>query len=137
MSELDSPYGYALRRRDACLSDEVDCGRTWRPFHACCPHGTICPSQSSTSICCQSPSDCSALLQGHPHCGNSSANLYFANNYFCCAQDAWGFEWNNNGFVGCVNNVSELVSGTKQLAVVSQGSSISRMCVCSSYGRTW
>lgn len=126
MSQLDSPYGYALRRSDTCLSNEVDCGQTWAPFHACCPHGTICPPQSSSSsICCPAPADCGALLQGHPHCGNITANLYFADNYFCCADGEWGFEL-NNGYVGCVSNVSELGSGTKQLAIVSEGSSLFR-----------
>lgn len=126
----ESPYGYALRRNGFCLTDETDCGPTWGGYHACCPYSTTCPSDSATSVCCHYESDCTSLIVGHPHCGDKAANLYWANNYFCCSNGTDAFS-QKDGWVGCTDDLSEVGSGMKQLPIVSSASASTSSMSCS------
>lgn len=117
---LDSPYGFAIRRNNSCLSSELDCGTTWAPFHACCPSGTFCPT-SYNSECCPSNADCGQLLLNNPQCGNTTANLYNWQGYFCCPPDTTGFGL-QNGWVGCTNDLTSLGANATLLAIITVGS---------------
>lgn len=132
MSSRDGefPYGYALRRSGSCLSNETDCGPTWGGYHACCPYSTVCPSDAATSVCCHYESDCTSLIVGDPHCGDQTANLYWANNYFCCSNGTYAFS-RQNGWVGCIDDMSEVGSDMKQLVIVSSASASTFSMFCS------
>ncbi|KAJ5533114.1 hypothetical protein N7494_009666 [Penicillium frequentans] len=120
MSSSDN-IGYSIRNNGTCASTEVDCGQTWHPYHACCPAGTFCPSGQSNVICCDSNANCLDYFKDDPHCANSTANLYKANGYFCCAEGLSAFEL-KTGFVGCTDDISALGAGASLLAISSSGS---------------
>ncbi|GAT23539.1 similar to An11g07840 [Aspergillus luchuensis] len=124
MSDLESPYGYALRRNGSCYDTENDCGQTWAPYHACCPKGTVCTHNSSDN-CCRSEADCGNILAEDPHCGNTTGVLYLENNYFCCADGTAAFAWIDKGWVGCADSVSLLGSQYSLLSPVSTTQSTS------------
>ncbi|KAJ5655908.1 hypothetical protein N7507_007858 [Penicillium longicatenatum] len=124
MSSSSDNIGYSIRNNGSCASTEVECGQTWSPFHACCPSGTYCPSGQSNVICCDSDADCLDYFKDDPHCANSTANMYKANGYFCCAAGLSAFEL-ENGFVGCTDDISVLGTGTKLLTITSSGSTSS------------
>ncbi|PLB38329.1 uncharacterized protein BDW47DRAFT_117347 [Aspergillus candidus] len=122
---LDSPYGFALRRSGGCLDDEVDCGETWKPFHTCCPGRTFCPPNQKNVKCCPSNADCLQLIEGDPHCGNGTANMYDAkvddeHGYFCCDPAEKGF-MRPNSFVGCTADIGDLGASTSLMSIVSKG----------------
>lgn len=124
MSDLEPPYGYALRRNGSCYDTENDCGQTWAPYHACCPKGTVCTHNSSDN-CCRSEADCGNILAEDPHCGNTTGVLYLENNYFCCADGTAAFAWIDKGWVGCADSVSLLGSQYSLLSPVSTTQSTS------------
>ncbi|KAJ5551633.1 hypothetical protein N7535_000422 [Penicillium sp. DV-2018c] len=116
---LESPYGLSVRRNGSCLNTEQDCGGTWPPFRACCPLGTHCPAGQKNVKCCPSKADCSELLD-NKHCGNSTANVYKANDFFCCAEGEKAFQ-RPDGFVGCTDDISALGSTMSLLAIKYHG----------------
>lgn len=116
---LHSPYGLSVRRNGSCLHTETDCGSTWSSFHACCPHGTFCPSGQDNVKCCPSDADCSKSIE-NTHCANSTANVYKANLYFCCADGSSAF-MQKNGYVGCTEDVSELDGSSTLLSIRYHG----------------
>ncbi|KAJ5937950.1 hypothetical protein N7454_004292 [Penicillium verhagenii] len=116
--------GYSSRSNGTCGSTEVECGQTWAPYHACCPSGTYCPSGQSNVICCDSNANCLDYFKDDPKCANSTANLYKANGYFCCAEGLSAFEL-SNGYVGCTDDISLLGNSVTLLHVSSVGSTSS------------
>ncbi|PYI10320.1 hypothetical protein BO78DRAFT_306611 [Aspergillus sclerotiicarbonarius CBS 121057] len=114
-NDLAPPFGYPVRRNGSCYDTENDCGTTWGPFHECCPKGATC----APGNCCHSAAACGNILKLEPHCGNTSAVLYYENDYFCCANGTDAFAWVSDGFVGCTNNVATLGSEFSLLSPVS------------------
>ncbi|PWY80249.1 hypothetical protein BO94DRAFT_567519 [Aspergillus sclerotioniger CBS 115572] len=114
-NDLAPPFGYPLRRNGSCYDTENDCGTTWGPYHECCPKGATC----APGNCCHSAAACGNILKLDPHCGNTSAVLYYENDYFCCANGTDAFAWVSDGFVGCTNNVATLGSEFSLLSPVS------------------
>lgn len=55
-------------------------------------------------------------------CANGTLDLYFAVDFFCCDQDAKGFEVNSNGFVGCAPLDVVLPQGQTALSIIVSGS---------------
>ncbi|KAJ6164744.1 hypothetical protein N7470_003416 [Penicillium chermesinum] len=60
----------------------------------------------------------------NPHCGDDTALLYFANNYFCCANGTTAYE-NEQGYVGCTTDVNAVLSNSdlttlKSISTASQ-----------------
>jgi len=45
-----STSGFALRNNGSCQANEVDCGVTKAPYHACCPADSFCPSQYNVDV---------------------------------------------------------------------------------------
>ncbi|KAJ5514963.1 hypothetical protein N7463_004515 [Penicillium fimorum] len=120
MSDMSkSPYGLSVRRNGSCLSTEIDCGQTWKPFHACCPAGTKCPAGQDNVKCCEFDADCSELID-NTHCANSTANVYKANGWFCCADGESAFK-QENGYVGCTDDPSTLDSHLSLLKIQYYG----------------
>lgn len=126
-SELDSPYGYPLRRNSSsCLSSEQDCGMTWGIWRRCCPHGTSCADD-----CCPSEADCQQRIKANPHCANDTADLYSATDakgspaggYFCCVPGNVGFQRQSDSWVGCADSVDLLNSSYSLASLVKAASS--------------
>ncbi|GFG09720.1 hypothetical protein IFM61392_06029 [Aspergillus lentulus] len=65
-------------------------------------------------------------------CANSTLDLYFAVDFFCCDQDAKGFEVNSNGFVGCAPLDVVLPQGQTALSIIVSGSVASSSLTISS-----
>lgn len=110
-----------MRSNGSCASTQKDCGPTWSPYHACCPLGTKCPGNQDNVICCESDADCSNYFKDSPRCADSTANLYHANGYFCCAAGLAAFEL-PNGRVGCTDDIGDLGRSTSLLGITSTGS---------------
>ncbi|PYH49177.1 uncharacterized protein BP01DRAFT_370709 [Aspergillus saccharolyticus JOP 1030-1] len=82
--------GFASRRNNSCLADEVSCVHTWGTWYACCPSGSSCPGAKVSvpnNVCCASWTDCTAQIENPP--------------YFCCEGDAQGFGFRKETWVGC------------------------------------
>lgn len=97
--------GYAIRRNNSCLSDEVGCGRTWETWHACCPSGSKCPGKEysiQNNVCCPTWTDCTSEIKPAT-CANSSWNMYDYDGYFCCTEDESGFRLKGTDWVGCLS----------------------------------
>ncbi|CAL8585113.1 hypothetical protein XPA_010691 [Xanthoria parietina] len=116
---LPDPSGFAARRTGSCPPNEVDCGRTVDPFHACCPALAFCPRQRNIN-CCPSPANCTATLLQNPTCANRTWNLHETKGYFCCAPGTIGYSAPRTDSVGCADP-GPLPSGALALAVVSAG----------------
>ncbi|KAH2483932.1 hypothetical protein KXV28_003937 [Aspergillus fumigatus] len=111
------PEGYASRRNVSCNTDvELDCGKTWGAFHACCPLDTYCPPNPSSTKCWKTPTE-----PQEKRCANSTWNLYYASDFFCCDQKLRAFKWASNGFVGCADPSYALDDELVQLSVVASG----------------
>ncbi|KAF7166984.1 hypothetical protein CNMCM5623_000472 [Aspergillus felis] len=111
------PEGYASRRNVSCNTDfELDCGKTWGAFHACCPLDTYCPPNQSSTKCWKTPT-----VPQEKRCANSTWNLYYASDFFCCDQGLKAFKWVSSGFVGCADPTYALDDGLVQLSVVASG----------------
>ncbi|KAJ5097683.1 hypothetical protein N7456_008404 [Penicillium angulare] len=121
MAEYSDNIGYSMRSNGSCASTQKDCGPTWSPYHACCPLGTKCPGNQDNVICCESDADCSNYFKDSPRCADSTANLYHANGYFCCAAGLAAFEL-PNGRVGCTDDIGDLGRSTSLLGITSTGS---------------
>ncbi|KAI2827752.1 hypothetical protein CBS147343_2226 [Aspergillus niger] len=120
-NDLAPPFGYPVRRNGTCYDTENDCGSTWGPYRECCPKGATC----APGNCCHSAAACGNILKLDPHCGNTSAILYYENDYFCCSRGTDAFARVSNGFVGCTDDVSTLGSEFSLLSPVSTTSSSS------------
>ncbi|OJJ76034.1 hypothetical protein ASPBRDRAFT_144456 [Aspergillus brasiliensis CBS 101740] len=118
-NDLSPPFGYPVRRNGTCYDTENDCGSTWGPYRECCPKGATC----APGNCCHSAAACGNILKLDPHCGNTSAILYYEKDYFCCSDGTDAFARVSNGFVGCTNDVSTLGSEFSLLSPVSTTSS--------------
>lgn len=118
-NDLAPPFGYPVRRNGTCYDTENDCGSTWGPYRECCPKGATC----APGNCCHSAAACGNILKLDPHCGNTSAILYYENDYFCCSRGTDAFARVSNGFVGCTDDVSTLGSEFSLLSPVSTTSS--------------
>ncbi|KAI4227291.1 MAG: hypothetical protein LQ349_006731 [Xanthoria aureola] len=116
---LPDPSGFAARRNGSCSPNEVDCGRTVDPFHACCPALAFCPRQRNIN-CCPSPANCTATLLQNPTCANSTWSLYDNHGYFCCPPGTIGYNASRTFSDGCADP-GPLPSGARALAVVSAG----------------
>ncbi|RAL17428.1 uncharacterized protein BO97DRAFT_333425 [Aspergillus homomorphus CBS 101889] len=96
--------GFASRRNNTCLEDEVSCGHTWGTQYACCPSGSYCPGSKVSipnNVCCPSWTDCTAQIDDPPVCADSSWGLYNYSGYFCCEGDTQGFGVKGETWVGC------------------------------------
>ncbi|PYI02919.1 hypothetical protein BO78DRAFT_210568 [Aspergillus sclerotiicarbonarius CBS 121057] len=117
--------GYAIRRNNSCLSDEVGCGKTWDDWHACCPHGSYCPGSRiavANNVCCPSWTDCTADIDP-PACANSTWNMYNYTGYFCCTGDETGFMFKGTDWVGCLDPDSPGNASYSALKVISSATS--------------
>ncbi|KAI1204069.1 uncharacterized protein F4807DRAFT_449062 [Annulohypoxylon truncatum] len=111
--------GWAIRRNGSCLlTQEVDCGMTVAPFHACCPSSTECPTQYSIA-CCQSGNNCTEAIVESPRCANSSWIMYDNEGYFCCDPGYVGY--NLNFTDGCSRSDTSIPDDALPLAQVDQG----------------
>lgn len=128
-----APSGFAIRRNDTCLLNEVDCGQTVAPWRACCPAGASCPSQYNPN-CCPSSLNCTQSLLRNPNCANASWTLYDNAGFFCCAPGAIGYASLFSNSDGCADPGSS-PENIRLLSVVSAGQSkIQRSCPC--HGKT-
>ncbi|PWY67886.1 hypothetical protein BO70DRAFT_400462 [Aspergillus heteromorphus CBS 117.55] len=96
--------GFAIRRNNSCLSDEVSCGSTWETWHACCPSGSYCPGSKISipnNVCCPSWTDCTSEIEDPPVCADNSWGLYNYTGYFCCPSSDDGFMVKDTVWVGC------------------------------------
>ncbi|TPR04840.1 Protein kinase domain family protein [Aspergillus niger] len=116
--------GYAIRRNNSCLSDEVGCGRTWETWHACCPSGSKCPGKEysiQNNVCCPTWTDCTSEIKPAV-CANSTWNMYDYDGYFCCTQDESGFRLKGTDWVGCLSPDSPGNASYSALRLISSGS---------------
>ena len=118
---LPPPSGFAIRRTGSCPTNEVDCGTTAAPYHACCPPGSSCPPQYNVD-CCPSPANCTLTLLEEPRCANASWTLYDNHGYFCCAPGSIGYNDSRTFSDGCAAPGTP-PQGAEYLAVVSAGQS--------------
>lgn len=119
MTVADDIIGWAIRRNGSCLlTQEVDCGETVAPFHACCPSSTVCPTQWNVA-CCQSGTNCTATIAEEPRCANSSWAMFDNEGYFCCEDGQVGY--NNGGSDGCSRSGASIPNNALPLAEVDQG----------------
>ncbi|GKZ37613.1 hypothetical protein AbraIFM66950_009232 [Aspergillus brasiliensis] len=119
--------GYAIRRNNSCLSDEVKCGRTWDTWQACCPSGSKCPGKEysiQNNVCCPTWTDCTSEIKPAA-CANSSWNMYDYDGYFCCTADESGFMLKGTDWVGCLSPDSPGNASYSALRLISSGSSSS------------
>ncbi|KAL9036423.1 MAG: hypothetical protein Q9180_004311 [Flavoplaca navasiana] len=116
---LPPPSGFAIRRMGSCPTNEVDCGATAAPYHACCPSGSSCPPQYNID-CCPSPANCTLTLLEEPRCANASWTLYDNHGYFCCAPGTIGYNDSRTFSDGCAAPGTP-PQGAEYLAVVSAG----------------
>ncbi|KAL8672238.1 MAG: hypothetical protein Q9168_003285 [Polycauliona sp. 1 TL-2023] len=114
-----SRSGFAIRRNGTCPSNEVDCGATAAPFHACCPRGSSCPQQYNVA-CCPSAANCTQTLLKEPRCANNRWSLYDNHGYFCCAPGTIGYNASRTFSDGCAAPGAP-PRGAQLLAVVSAG----------------
>ncbi|PYH95688.1 hypothetical protein BO71DRAFT_397790 [Aspergillus ellipticus CBS 707.79] len=127
--------GFAIRRNNSCLSDEVGCGPTWETWHACCPSGSFCPGSKISipnNVCCPSWTDCTANIEDPPVCAESSWGLYNYTGYFCCPSSQEGFMVKGTDWVGCsgadspgnasYSAVKEISTGSATASVTSSTS---------------
>ncbi|KAH8592590.1 hypothetical protein B0O99DRAFT_629251 [Bisporella sp. PMI_857] len=125
-----STLGFAVRVNGSCQSNEVDCGQTVFPYHACCPSGSFCPQQYNVN-CCPTSANCTATLIQDPQCANQTWDLYDNNGYFCCHKGRTGYASTTNSD-GCALPGYAFRSGevllnviTTEQAVTSSASSTS------------
>ncbi|KAF2102323.1 hypothetical protein NA57DRAFT_54239 [Rhizodiscina lignyota] len=138
-----SSEGFAIRRNGSCFSNqgEVDCGPTWGPFHACCPHGAFCPSTENlnyyNAYCCDKRNtNCTAdIIKTGPYCADTSWQLYNNEGYFCCAPALKGFSSDSNSD-GCANSAHTLQPGEAYLEVQSAKPKLSRRLATKSSSKT-
>ncbi|KAI1176680.1 hypothetical protein F4777DRAFT_545561 [Nemania sp. FL0916] len=110
--------GWAIRRNGSCLlSEEIDCGTTVKPYRACCPSSTTCPTQYNVA-CCPPNMNCTSAIAETPSCANSSWIMYDNGGYFCCEQGQVGY--NMYGSDGCSKSGQPLPLHALPLAVVEQ-----------------
>ncbi|KAI2995002.1 hypothetical protein CBS147346_10152 [Aspergillus niger] len=117
--------GYAIRRNNSCLSDEVGCGKTWDDWHACCPHGSYCPGSRysvANNVCCPSWTDCTADIDP-PACANSTWSMHNYTGYFCCSEDQSGFMLKGTDWVGCLDSDSPGNASYSALKLISYATS--------------
>ncbi|KAI0012198.1 hypothetical protein F4779DRAFT_569800 [Xylariaceae sp. FL0662B] len=118
MSTVDDLTGWAIRRNGSCLlSKEVDCGATVKPYRACCPSSTVCPSQFNVA-CCPSGTNCTSTIVDTPICANASWAMFDNGGFFCCEEGQVGY--NYRGTDGCSKSGTALPDGAKPLAVIDQ-----------------
>lgn len=111
--------GFAVRANGSCLSTEVDCGQTMKPYHACCPAGSYCPAQYNVA-CCPSSANCTETLLQSPSCANTTWNLYDNEGYFCCEPGKIGYASPKSFSDGCADP-GVPPDGAVLLSVVSVG----------------
>ncbi|GLA26468.1 hypothetical protein M752DRAFT_236206 [Aspergillus phoenicis ATCC 13157] len=117
--------GYAIRRNNSCLSDEVGCGKTWDTWHACCPSGSKCPGKEysiQNNVCCPTWTDCTSEIKPAV-CANSTWNMYDYDGYFCCTQDESGFRLKGTDWVGCLSPDSPGNASYSALRLIGTASS--------------
>ncbi|EMR68527.1 hypothetical protein UCREL1_4447 [Eutypa lata UCREL1] len=122
MSDVDlSDSGWAIRRADSCRGIvEVDCGATVAPFHACCPSGTVCPSQYN--VACNPPGgvNYTDAFAEAPRCADPSWTMFDNDGFFCCDSGEVGWRQSRTSSNGCSASGEELPDGALPLAVVQQ-----------------
>ncbi|KAK1767379.1 hypothetical protein QBC33DRAFT_67052 [Phialemonium atrogriseum] len=109
--------GFALRNNGSCADNEVDCGQTAAPYHACCPKSAFCPRQYNVD-CCPSAENCTTTLLRDPQCANRSWDLYDNGGYFCCERGFVGYATPGNSD-GCAAPGYAFRSGEKLLPIIS------------------
>ncbi|KAI5861046.1 hypothetical protein GGS23DRAFT_613231 [Durotheca rogersii] len=125
MSDVDlSRAGWAIRRADSCSAadDEVDCGATRAPFRACCPSGTVCPSQYNAACFPAGGENYTSAFVDTPRCADPSWVMFDNGGYFCCAAGFVGWNQTRSYSNGCSASGVQLPDGALPLAVVSQES---------------
>lgn len=118
-----STTGFARRSNGTCFSTETDCGATQRPFHACCPSGSFCPSQYNVD-CCPTAANCTESLLVNPQCANRTLNLYDNNGYFCCLPGSTGAASTVNSDI-CAEPGYVYNAGEKLLSIIPTSSASS------------
>ncbi|OJJ96558.1 hypothetical protein ASPACDRAFT_34521 [Aspergillus aculeatus ATCC 16872] len=116
--------GFASRRNNTCLTDEVSCGRTWDTWYACCPSGSYCPGSKvsiANNVCCPSWTDCTAQIEDPPVCADAQWALYNYSGYFCCEGDTQGFGVKEETWVGCAPAGFQGDASFSALNVIAQG----------------
>jgi hypothetical protein len=125
MLALGPPNGFAIRRNGSCLAGECPTNAWNGPetaFFRCCPSGSRC-TDKHTGVCCPSESkDCSDQINNPPRCADETWDLYenADGGFFCCEQDAVGFNRTNSG-VGCAGPGHASLSHTTTLPILSPG----------------
>ncbi|KAE8386145.1 hypothetical protein BDV23DRAFT_175722 [Aspergillus alliaceus] len=99
--------GYAVRRNDSRL-----------PWHACCPHGSYCPSPKTS-------------IANQIFCADSSWNIYDYNRYFSCAYGDQVFGVKDKTWVGCLEPVSPGSVSWSNVKTLTTGQFVgSKYCHC-------
>ncbi|PYI34283.1 hypothetical protein BP00DRAFT_337150, partial [Aspergillus indologenus CBS 114.80] len=123
--------GFASRRNNTCLADEVSCGRTWDTWYACCPAGSYCPGSKVSipnNVCCPSWTDCTAQIEAPPVCAGAQWALYNYSGYFCCEEHTQGFGVKEKIWVGCAPAGFQGDASFSALNVIAQGISLRSPC---------
>ncbi|KAK3380992.1 hypothetical protein B0H63DRAFT_474716 [Podospora didyma] len=114
-----SSSGFALRINGTCQLNEVDCGATVSPYHACCPEHSFCPSQYNVN-CCPTSENCTRSLLQTPRCANQTWDLYDNDGFFCCLKGFVGYASTSNSD-GCASPGYTFQSGEVLLRIISAG----------------
>ncbi|KAJ5578007.1 uncharacterized protein N7459_006971 [Penicillium hispanicum] len=96
--------GYALRTDGDCPAGSFSGGGTWGDWQVCCPTETYCPGNQDNAECLKSGVG-GTLTQ----CANSTWNLFWKEDFFCCEQGRIGFistENSTDGDFGCATDKS-------------------------------
>lgn len=85
-SRSEMSQGYALRTDSACPVGSFSGGGTWGDWQVCCPTETYCPGGQENAECLKSGVG-GTLSQ----CANSTWNLFWKDDFFCCEPGKIGF----------------------------------------------